>query len=280
MIVDTHVHCSQPSSAERPWDSSFDPKKLAGRPWPVQDMLDEMSAAGVDRIVQVTPGLMGWDNRYSSEIAVQSEGVAAAFARFDLATGGIAERLRQLMTLPGLTGVRITPMTPAEQAWFRDGTLDEFFTAAALYSPLVAFYAPHAVGEVVSLAQRHPNVHILVDHMLLFHADAEPFSQWKEILGMASTPNLSMKMSNFPEVARDPFPYVSVHARIREAYEAFGPDRLMWGSNFPNCQRACTLKEAAGYLDALDFLTDADRRKIGGESFLAVMNKLKGARSS
>lgn len=220
---------------------------------------------------------MGWDNRYSSEIATENDSVVAAFARFDITMPDIAGRLRTLMTMPGLNGVRVTPMSPEERAWFSDGILDEFFTAAEQYSPIVAIYAPHAPNEVISLARRHPDVRILVDHMLLFHGDSEPFRQWHEILGMASAPNLFMKMSNFPEVARDPFPYDSLHARIREAFETFGPERLMWGSNFPNCQRACTLKQAIDYVGALDFLSGDDRRKILGESALAAFGTVSGA---
>ena len=59
-IVDTHVHYWEPESPERP----YDPHGMRlGDPVSVEDLLATVGAAGVDKILQVTPSIMGWDNR-------------------------------------------------------------------------------------------------------------------------------------------------------------------------------------------------------------------------
>lgn len=275
-IVDSHVHYWQPSLPGRPWD----PQGVdLGPPWPVEQLLDEVRRAGIDQIVQVTPTVNGTDNRYALEGAERfPEQVAGVFGRFDPVAPGVAERLSAFASHPKMLGVRLTLMRPEHRAWFTDGTLDAFIDAASEQHVPVAIYAAGAAPALGALGRRHPDAILLVDHMTLRHSDPAPFEKWAELLALRAVPNLHVKVSYFPEVAHEPFPFPSVHRYAREVYETFGPDRLIWGSNFPPSQRACGLVESVRFFRELDFIPDGDKEKIFSGTFLDLIERSRAAR--
>lgn len=67
------------------------------------------------------------------------------------------------------------------------------------------------------------------------------------------------------------YPYTRAHSHIRQVYERFGPDKLIWGSDMPNVGRYCTYKQALSYVwDHCDFITATDRRKIFRDNTLSL----------
>ena len=67
------------------------------------------------------------------------------------------------------------------------------------------------------------------------------------------------------------YPYARARGHIRQVYDRFGPDKLIWGSDMPNVGRYCTYKQALGYVwDYCEFLTPVDRRKIFRENTLSL----------
>src|SRR6185437_3939512 len=113
MIVDTHVHYVEADTPERP----HDPTGHKAEVLPVEDLIREAKAAGIDRIVQVSPTAMGWDNRYGFEGFERNPNhVLGVFARFDPLQANLEAALRRFATQPGLLGIRIQPRagTPAE----------------------------------------------------------------------------------------------------------------------------------------------------------------------
>lgn len=88
-------------------------------------------------------------------------------------------------------------------------------------------------------------------------------------------------MDNFPVYSeilypiawggRTDYPYPEAQNHIRQVYDRFGPDRLIWGGDTPNVERYCTYRQALTYVyDYCDFLTEEDRRKIFRENTLGM----------
>jgi len=267
-IVDTHVHYWEPSLPERPWDPNG---VNIGPPLSVEQLLANARDAGVDRVVQVTPTVMGTDNRYALEGAARHpDRVVGVFGRFDPNGPDLRERLARYASAPNMLGVRITVLRPNERNWLVDGTLDPFLSEAGRCGLMVALYAPSQARAVRDAARRHPDTTILVDHMTLRHADAEPFAAWDDVLALAGVQNLWMKVSYFPEVAHDAFPFADMLPRVRDIYEAFGADRLIWGSNYPPSGRACSYAESVRFFRDIPFIPDGDKAKIMGDTFLQL----------
>jgi predicted TIM-barrel fold metal-dependent hydrolase len=73
---------------------------------------------------------------------------------------------------------------------------------------------------------------------------------------------------------RHEYPYVRAHTHIRQLYDRFGPDRLVWGSDMPNVERYCTYRQTLTYMtDYCTFLIPADRRLIFRDNALALFRK-------
>ena len=115
---------------------------------------------------------------------------------------------------------------------------------------------------------------LLIDHMTLGLSDRAPFAHWQEILALEGVPNVWLKVSYFHELAGEPYPFPSMRPYLKELVGRFGAGRLVWGSNYPNSLRACTYRQARDFVaEACDFLSDDEKRKILGESFLRFVTR-------
>jgi predicted TIM-barrel fold metal-dependent hydrolase len=77
---------------------------------------------------------------------------------------------------------------------------------------------------------------------------------------MAEHPNVYVKVSNMNRMSQLPYLHRDTHDMVWRIYDAFGPERLMWGTDFPH------VLAAGGYVrslelvrDALDFLNEDDK---------------------
>src|SRR5579872_3756024 len=252
-IIDTHTHYWEPNRPDRPWDPTG---TNLGTPLSAEQLISDATTAGVTKVVQVTPTIMGYDNTYSFEAAERyPDRIAGVFARFDPTVRDLAGGLAELRSQPTFLGIRLTLMSAPFSDWLTDGTLDRFLVETAKQKVAVAIFAPHAAKTLGDLARRHPGATLLADHMTLSHHDAQPFAGWSEVLALADVPNLWMKVTYFPEVAHEAYPFATVQPRFKELLERFGSERLIWGSNYPPSKRACSYKENVDFTRiACDFL--------------------------
>jgi len=270
-VVDTHVHYWEEATPERP----HDPEGIHwGAAVTAEQLLERAAAAGVDRIVQVTPSLMGFDNRYSIEAALRyPDRIAGVFGRFDVLAPDVDRRLRELMSQPGMLGIRITLHQPPFDTWLVDGTLKPFLTAAEQQQVRVELFVPYQSRVLAETARRYAGIAFLIDHMGIRRMPGEPpdrFADWPNLIALAREPNVWIKVSYFPEAAPDgeAYPFPTSQRHFRRLYEAVGSERMIWGSNYPPSARACTYRESVTFMsEACGFLDSADRQAILATNF-------------
>jgi predicted TIM-barrel fold metal-dependent hydrolase len=280
MIIDTHVHYTQPNMPDRPYVHPAGPVE----PMSVEELATEARAAGVDRVVQVTTVPMGNDNRYSFEgLAERPDVVAGVVARFDAFQPGLRDRLQTLGGTPGLLGVRFTLHHAWSDSWLRERSLDAFFALAQEMGITVYLYAPDQIGYLAETVRRYPGLRFVMDHSCLARGKDRPVEEiyrfWDKIIALARQPNVWIKASYFPESTShaEAYPFSLAQARFRALYDRVGAERLIWGSNFPPVRRACTYSQTVEFMrDHCDFLGDDDRRAILGGNF---MRHFLGARN-
>jgi predicted TIM-barrel fold metal-dependent hydrolase len=93
---------------------------------------------------------------------------------------------------------------------------------------------PHALVPIIDdIAQRFPSLKLVMDHLALTGSekDAAAFRDFDKLLAIAKRPNVAAKVSTLPFFSTDQYPYRSLHGYIRQAYDAFGPQRLFWGTD-------------------------------------------------
>jgi len=109
-------------------------------------------------------------------------------------------------------------------------------------------YQAKPLGEV---AAGFPNVPVLIDHFGL--ADRGTPAEYGNVIALAKQPQFYMKISQLPQDSRP---------MVRRAFDAFGPDRLVWGSYGAN--REAFNRILTQIDDVFDFAPEADRVKIRG----------------
>jgi predicted TIM-barrel fold metal-dependent hydrolase len=61
--------------------------------------------------------------------------------------------------------------------------------------------------------------------------DLAVFAALPELIALAKYPNVAVKASGAPGHSSEPYPYRNIHPYIRQMYDAFGPDRMFWGTD-------------------------------------------------
>jgi predicted TIM-barrel fold metal-dependent hydrolase len=272
MIIDTHLHFY-----DMPEPAQHDP----GDHLSVSQVLHDAAEIGVDRVVQVTPMAVGYDNSYSFAMARKHPGkIVGVIARLDPLAPDIEDTLCELLEQPEMLALRLTLIEKHNVTWLADRTLDKFFALAGRLDLPLELFAPFRVAEMHETVRRFPQVRWLIDHMgLRYYAgkdNQQVFRQWPELMQLAGEPNAWIKCAYFPEAAKDlesyPFPRARDH--LKQLVDAAGTQRLVWGSNYPNVRRACTYRQA---LDLIrkdsDFLTPAQRDALLGGNFLTYVKR-------
>ena len=100
--------------------------------------------------------------------------------------------------------------------------------------PVFASVMQADAHTVETVAKRHPGLRLTVDHLGIVNdtqKDAEAFANLDRLLAIAGTANVAVKVSAMPCYTAAPYPYRSLHPYLKQAYDAFGPRRMFWGSD-------------------------------------------------
>jgi L-fuconolactonase len=132
--------------------------------------------------------------------------------------------------------------------------------------------APSLLKEVAALAERYPGLTIILDHMARQSAlrDDTCFADLDELLALARFPNIAIKASSLPCYTDSSYPFTSLEPYLRRIFEAFGADRIMWGSDLTRLP--CSYLECLDHMRLeLPFLTEDDRAQVLGGTAAALL---------
>lgn len=233
---------------------------------PVESLLYHMDISGVDKAVLIQYG-GNTDNTYLTECLRRHPGRLSGAMIVAADDDGSAIRH---WAERGIGGIRLRADSRAEGA----NPLAQWRTAADLNLIVSAPCSPQALvgerfGEVVA---RFPNLRIAIEHLAGVGQDFEPpHEAFRDAMKLARHPNLFLKLPGFGEFCHLPCPFARVPDLARIALEAFGPQRMMWGSDYP------PVSSREGYDNALRFplehfadLSDEEREWIFGGTALSL----------
>lgn len=257
MIWDAHVHVWGSPFPNRPFSWTPDPFRAA-------DLLANFDRHGVSGGVDVTPIMYGWDNSYGLRSA--AAGRLRVFGRFDPLAPRPAERLQAWMANDHAAGVRLTFYGTGLRQLDDPSALDPFWSAAEDLGVRVAVFAPDALWTIVKIAEQHPSLRLVIDHLGLgvYAGCVDPFANHDALRHFAPFPQILVKISGAVEVSTESFPFVDVQDVVSGARGVFGADRLMWGSNCPVVLSACSYGEALAFVDECGFTAKERADVLGG----------------
>jgi L-fuconolactonase len=267
MIVDAHHHLWRPERGYHWLDEpGLEPIR---RPFLPADLVAELAAAGVDRTVLVEGG------RCHPDEAAEFLGYAAATPQIagvviwaDLTDPGL-ER-----TLAGHRGELLVGVRSQVQGEPDPDYLDRadvrrglaVVAAAGLVFDLVvrADQLPAAARAAAAV----PEVRLVLDHLGKPRIDqgAIGLARWRDPLSaLADRPNVAAKLSGLVTEAGPGWSAAALRPFVGHAVDRFGPERLMFGSDWPVCLLAADYAGVRAALEAaLPDLPAADRAEIFG----------------
>ncbi len=273
-IVDAQIHT---------WGTGL-PSNLSH--WQVSHFTAEeaialMDEGGVDAAVIHPPG---WDPN-STEMAFKAvkdyPGRFAIMGSLPLDDPNSAARFAAWRDQPGMLGLRYTFLHDPARRWLADGTIDWLWAAAEKAGIPVAMLATDSLTEIATIAQRHPGLKLTIDHLggrggLTTLKDAAAMTHIPDLLKLAKYPNVAVKATGAPGYSSNAYPFRSMHIYLRQIYDAFGPQRMFWGTDIS--KMPCSWRECVTmFTEELGWLSEQDKTLIMGDALCAWWGWNRGA---
>ena len=269
-IVDAQVHLWKADSPDWPWVPGRKPQ--LPEPFTIEKLVPLMDEAGVDRAVIVPPSWPGDRNDYGLEAAKRYPNRFAVMGRIPMKPESAA-LLPKWREQPGMLGVRLTFMR--EQAsMLTSGSANWFWPAAEKAALTVMVFPPGNVPMFASIAERHPGLPLIIDHLSLTQeiaAERKVKEAIDAVVALAKYPNVSVKVSSAPTYSLDPsYPWPDMTEPIKRCFDAYGPRRTYWGTDLTNAFAKSTYRQRiTHFTEELKFLSEEDKDWVMGKAILA-----------
>ncbi|HEY6570178.1 MAG TPA: amidohydrolase family protein [Candidatus Limnocylindrales bacterium] len=236
-VVDAHHHLWDPARASYPWmTADLDPIR---RRFGVEDLVPLLDAAGVAGTVLVQTRSSSAESREFLATAAGTPRIAGVVAWTDLTSQGVDDDIAALRDAPGgdrLVGIRHQVHDEDDAAWLlradvRRGLL-AVERAGLVYDLLVRAREMPVALEVV---RAMPDLRFVVDHLAKPTIVDGAMSPWSELLEpFGELPNVTCKLSGLvTEADWSSWTIADLEPYVDRALELFGPDRMLFGSDWP-----------------------------------------------
>ena len=280
MIVDAHTH----SWPRWPYRPPVPDRQTRGC---YQQLIHEMDAAGVDQAVVVSAALPGDpanldNNDYVAGAAAAHPGRLCQFADLDSRwsesyhRAGASGRLTELCDRLSPAGVSHY-LAAGNDGWLRSGEGQAFFAAAARRGLIVSLAAaPAWFADVCAVAASLPQTPVLLNHLALVMMHEDGVGAGLDLVRKgAGQHNLIVKVSGYYYGHDRPwrYPFTDRLEIVRAFYESWGPHRMVWASDYPNCAPHITYRQSLEVLRAeAGFIAPADLPLVLGGTMRALLD--------
>ncbi len=241
-MIDAHQHVWQLGRNGCVWPTEAEASIF--RDYGLADFRAEAAPCGVARTVLVQSQENAVDTDWLLDLAEGDELVAGVVGWADFGAPDAPARIAALAARPKLKALR--PMVQDKAAdWYDDPALEPAFTAMVeLGLRLDALVRVPHLAALDRLAARFPQLAIVIDHAAKPRIDAEDgFAEWHAAIApLAARQRVFCKLSGLlTECGSAPPEAIEPYAEA--ILELFGPERTMWGSDWPVLELASSYAE-------------------------------------
>lgn len=267
-IIDAHHHLWQYDPQKHGWID--DTMIKLRRDFMPQDLKKEMQSVGVDGCVAVQADTSEQETDFLIDLANQHSFIKGVIGWVDFTADDIEERLQHYAQFESVKGMRhVVQDEPDDEFLLRDDFqhgISQLKQFDLTYDILI--FARH-LPIAVQFAEQFPDQKFVLDHIAKPDIKQQKMDDWEEgIRQLARHPTMYCKLSGIITEAdwddwksQDIIPYLDV------IMDAFGPDRLMFGSDWPVCILAGSYKQVYELIDNyLQLLTKEERAAILGKN--------------
>jgi predicted TIM-barrel fold metal-dependent hydrolase len=213
----------------------------------------------VERTVLIQVIHYKYDNSFVASVLKQYPGTFQAVCRVDPESPAAPDHLSKL-TEQGFRGVRISPAGNASGDWFRGPLMPPLWKRChELKVPMTVLAPIGRMPEVAPLLDSTPDLTVVIDHMADCPID-QP-AQLEKLIALKRYPNLFVKISHTWTISKQSYPWLDAQEYVSRLHAAFGPERLMWATDWPIIENShATYEQALTVVrDRMDFLNDDDK---------------------
>jgi predicted TIM-barrel fold metal-dependent hydrolase len=276
LVVDTHMHVWTNDVAHfpfaHPYEPNFKPPPVAGS---VEMLLEEMDRSAINYAVLVQVIYYGWDNRYVAHCVKRHPRRFRAQGLIDPTDPDVEKKLEYWMLEHGLTGMRFSPIYyQGRDEWLTSNAHRRLWKKAEALKAIFNFFiAANQLARLETMLADYPGVKVVIDHLARVNLSGpDPSGEVTQLTRLARYPNVWVKVSELSIVSPSKkYPYADTYSWVKRIYDAFGPDRLLWGTGFPGATRAqagrpSLAEELALIRREIPFFSASDREKILGRN--------------
>jgi len=233
-------------------------------------LLELMDANGVEKTVLVQVIHYRWDNSYTAYAMKKYPDKFMGVCRVNPIDPDAPDHLSRWTEEYGFHGVRLSPSADASGDWFSGPLMEPIFSRATdLGVPMLLLTKPSRLIDLTVLLERHSELDIVIDHM----ADCsigQP-EQLKLLLDLARFPRVYVKISHTWGLSRETYPWADTHEMVKQVYQAFGAQRIMWGTDWPVCLGRATYAQTLSVVkDEMGFFSPEDKEWVLGKTALKL----------
>jgi len=256
-IVDSHVHVWKHDPAFPFAQGARVPERDATP----ETLLDLMKANGVSRTVIIQVIHYRYDNSYLAGVLKRYPGMFQGVARVDPLDAGAPDQLSRL-TEQGFRGVRLSPSGDASGDWFHGPLMPPLWKRCQdLKVPMTVLAPIGRMPEVGLLLEKLPDLTVVIDHMADCPVDRP--AELEKLIALERYPNVFVKISHTWSISRQPYPWLDAQEHVKRLYHAFGPQRLMWATDWPIVEDRSTYARALTVVrDEMKFFNAEDLRWV------------------
>ena len=261
MVIEWNAHMFSRDQKRYPFhpQATYMPDESRRPEDPLADYLKRMDEEGIDRAVLVHPEPYGDDHRLILECLEREpdrlKGTSLFYPRDPEAPRKLEELVRQQ---PRMVATRFHDRHAYMDGFSDPGVRALWRKAGALGLIIELHIGPKYAAQAAEVIQMYPDFTVLIDHL------GEPHTghavEYADVLALARFDTVYMKLSGLNHFSTDGPLYLEARPFTRLVIDAFGPDRMVWGSGTP------------AIVDAhLSHLSEADRDKVRGDNLARLL---------
>lgn len=268
MVIDAHQHFWRFDPVREAWIT--DEMAAIRRDFLPEDLAPELDACGVDATIAVQADQSEAETEFLLGLAEGNRRIAGVVGWVDLRAVDVERRLERFSRFKKLRGVRHVAQAEADD-WFLArpefvrgvGRLKEF---GLTYDILIY---PRQLPAAIELVRKLPEQKFVVDHLAKPEIKAGKLEPWAGLMReIASNPNVYCKLSGMvTEADWKNWKAEDCEVFLEVVFDAFGAERLMFGSDWPVCLVAASYAQVKSIVEEyVDRHTPAAKSAIFGEN--------------
>ena len=239
MKIDAHQHFWQPLRGDYDWMPEDDP--VLSRPYFPPELAPAIEAAGIERTVLVQAAATVEESEYMLGLADATPFVGAVVGWVDFESSDVAETLKRISGHPKFAGVRPMIQDIPDDDWMlRDDVQAGFRAVCDLGVTFDALGFPRHLANFLTVLTRYPEMRVVVDHCMkpnIAGHSQESFQFWADGMArIAGETGACCKLSGLVTEASEEWSEDDLRPYAHHVLDVFGPERVMWGSDWPVCR--------------------------------------------